>query len=151
VVAEAMRHVAAGFAAMKMRVGRDAAEDMGRVAAVRRAIGPDVALMVDANCAYDRAAALRIGTKLEQHDVHHFEEPLPKTDWAGYGWLAAQLHVPIAAGELEPLASIHQLLLERGAQIVQPDTMASGFVESRKIAGLAEAHGAAVAPHAFSS
>src|SRR5579884_1785774 len=55
VVAEARRHVDAGFRAMKMRVGRDEAEDLRRVAAVRAAIGPDVALMVDANCAYDRA------------------------------------------------------------------------------------------------
>jgi D-galactarolactone cycloisomerase len=110
-----------------------------------------VALMVDANCAYDRAAALRIGRRLEELDVFHFEEPLAKTDWAGYGWLASQLRVPIAAGELEPLASVHELLLHKGAQIVQPDTMATGFSESRKIGALAEAHGCAATPHAFSS
>ena len=55
-VEEALRHVAAGFTALKVKIGFGIDDDVAVVAAVREAVGPEVRLMVDANHAYDRAA-----------------------------------------------------------------------------------------------
>ena len=57
-------------------------EDVAATRAVRSAIGADVALMVDANHAYDAVDAIRLGRKIEGHDIGWFEEPVrPKTWW----------------------------------------------------------------------
>ena len=57
--ARAKELVAAGFTTIKVKVGRDPAADVERVRAVREAIGPDIALTIDANCGWDADTAIR--------------------------------------------------------------------------------------------
>ncbi|MET0706015.1 MAG: enolase C-terminal domain-like protein [Tardiphaga sp.] len=79
---EAAGYVAEGFKAVKLKVGFGVEEDVAATRAVRSAIGADVALMVDANHAYDAVDAIRLGRKIEGHDIGWFEEPVrPKTWW----------------------------------------------------------------------
>jgi L-alanine-DL-glutamate epimerase-like enolase superfamily enzyme len=66
----------AGFSAVKMKVGRDASADPGRVAAARRAIGHDCALFVDANGGYQPAQALAMAMRFADHDVTWYEQPV---------------------------------------------------------------------------
>ena len=74
-----------GYTAFKFRVGKECGHDEdewpGRteavVAAVRQALGDDVALLVDANSCYTPAKAIEVGRMLEEHGVCHFEEPCP--------------------------------------------------------------------------
>lgn len=72
-----------GFAAVKMKVGRDHDADPRRVAAAREAIGPDVRLFVDGNGGYDVADAIRIAHRFAEHDVTWFEQPVDHQDLAG--------------------------------------------------------------------
>jgi D-galactarolactone cycloisomerase len=65
---EAAGYVADGFKAVKLKVGFGIEEDAAVTRAVREAIGPDIALMVDANHAYDAVAAIRLGKMIELSD-----------------------------------------------------------------------------------
>ena len=88
---EAAGYVAEGFKAVKLKVGFGVEEDAAVTCAVRFAIGADVALMVDANHAYDAVSAIRLGRKIEEYDIGWFEEPVPPEDLAGYRAVKAAL------------------------------------------------------------
>jgi len=98
---EAAQYAAEGFSAVKLKVGFGIAEDAAMTHAVRAAIGPDVALMIDANHAYDATAAIRLGRMIEAHNIGWFEEPVPPEDLDGYRQVKAALSIPIAGGECE--------------------------------------------------
>ena len=148
---EAAGYVAEGFKAVKLKVGFGVDEDAAVTRAVREAIGPDVALMVDANHAYDAVAAIRLGRMIEQHDIGWFEEPVPPEDLAGYRAVKAALSIPIAGGECEfTRYGFRELLVPRAVDIVQPDTCAAGGLsECKKIADMAEAFGVRYIPHVW--
>ena len=148
---EAAGYVAEGFAAVKLKVGFGVEEDAAVTRAVRTAIGPDAGLMVDANHAYDAPAAIRLGRRIEEHDIGWFEEPVPPEDVAGYRSVKAALSIPIAGGECEfTRFGFRDLLVSRAVDIVQPDTCAAGGLsECRKIADMAEAFGVRCNPHVW--
>jgi D-galactarolactone cycloisomerase len=148
---EAVRYVADGFKAVKLKVGFGIEEDAAVTRAVREAIGPDVALMVDANHAYDATAAIRLGRMIEQHDIGWFEEPVPPEDAAGYRAVKAALSIPIAGGECEfTRFGFRDLFVSRALDVVQPDTCgAGGLSECKKIADMAEAFGIRYNPHVW--
>ena len=81
---EARGYVDQGFPAMKMKVGLGKAYDEKNVAAVRKAIGDDILLCVDANLAYDVGTAIEVGRKMEAYDLFWYEEPISRDDVAGY-------------------------------------------------------------------
>ena len=116
-----------------------------------RRSAPDVALMVDANHAYDAVAAIRLGRMIEEHDIGWFEEPVPPEDVAGYRAVKAALSIPIAGGECEfTRFGFRELLVARAVDIVQPDTCAAGGLsECKKIADMAEAFGVRYKPHVW--
>jgi D-galactarolactone cycloisomerase len=148
---EAAEYVAGGFKAVKLKVGFGVEEDAAVTRAVRDAIGPDVALMVDANHAYDAVAAIRLGRMIETHDIGWFEEPVPPEDVAGYKAVKAALPIPIAGGECEfTRFGFRELLTSRAIDIIQPDTCAAGGLsECKKIADMAEAFGVRYNPHVW--
>jgi D-galactarolactone cycloisomerase len=148
---EAADYVAQGFHAVKLKVGFGVEEDAAVTRAVREAIGPDIALMVDANHAYDAVAAIRLGRMIEAYDIGWFEEPVPPEDVAGYGEVKAALSIPIAGGECEfTRFGFRELLASRAIDIVQPDTCAAGGLsECKKIADMAEAFGVRYNPHVW--
>ncbi|QPF82340.1 mandelate racemase/muconate lactonizing enzyme family protein [Bradyrhizobium genosp. L] len=148
---EAAGYVAEGFRAVKLKVGFGITEDAAVTAAVRAAIGPDVALMVDANHAYDAVAAIRLGRMIEPHDIGWFEEPVPPEDVAGYRAVRAALTIPIAGGECEyTRLGFRDLLASRAIDIIQPDICATGGLsECKKIADMAEAFGVRINPHVW--
>lgn len=73
----------AGMKAVKMKVGREPARDPERVRVARSAIGPDVALMVDANGAYARKEALALAEHFAGQRVTWYEEPVSSDDLDG--------------------------------------------------------------------
>jgi D-galactarolactone cycloisomerase len=149
--AEAAGYAAEGFKAVKLKVGFGVAEDAAATRAVRAAIGPDVALMVDANHAFDATAAIRLGRMIEPHDIGWFEEPVPPEDLAGYRAVKAALSIPIAGGECEfTRFGFREMLATRAVDIVQPDTCAAGgLTECQRIADMAEAFGVRYNPHVW--
>lgn len=76
--ASARRATDAGFEALKLKVGaKDVEDDIERVRAVRDAVGPDVELRVDANCAWTTAVATTAFEALDALGVSFVEQPLP--------------------------------------------------------------------------
>jgi len=148
---EAAGYAAEGFKAVKLKVGFGVEEDAAVTRAVREAIGPRVALMVDANHAYDAVAAIKLGRMIEQYEIGWFEEPVPPEDVAGHRAVKAALSIPIAGGECEYTRfGFRELFASHALDIVQPDTCAAGGLsECRKIADMAEAFGVRYNPHVW--
>jgi L-alanine-DL-glutamate epimerase-like enolase superfamily enzyme len=73
--------------------------DIKACAAVREAVGPDVALMLDGYHWYSRTDALTIGRALEKLNFAWFEEMMNEQSIASYAWLAGQLDIPIVGPE----------------------------------------------------
>jgi D-galactarolactone cycloisomerase len=148
---EAAGYAREGFKALKLKVGFGVKEDARITLAVRDAIGPEVALMVDANHAYDAVAAIRLGRMIELCDIGWFEEPVPPEDIAGHLAVKAALTIPIAGGECEfTRFGFRNLLDARAVDIIQPDTCAAGGLsECKKIADMAESFGVRYNPHVW--
>ena len=153
-VEEANEFVGNGFVAIKMKIGLGSPKlDIERVAAVRKAIGDDVRLMVDANHCFTVPQAIRIGRELEKLNVEWFEEPISPEDIDGYVEVTRSLDMAVAGGENEFTRwGFRDLVVRKAMDIIQPDVCAAGGIsECRKIATLASAHGVECIPHAWGS
>ena len=154
--AELGKYVAAGFSAVKMRVGViDGTVDasVARVVAAREALGPGVELMVDAHGTFSVAEAKRFAAGIEAHDVRWFEEPVSADDRRGMAEVRSATHVAIAAGESEfTRFDFGELIEHRAVDVLQPDlAICGGPTEGRRIAALAETHQLELAPHCWGS
>jgi L-alanine-DL-glutamate epimerase-like enolase superfamily enzyme len=139
-----------GFRGVKIKVGLpDPHQDVERVGAVRRAIGPAARLMVDANGRCDLPTAVELGRHFEQSGVAWFEEPLWYDDVDGHRRLAQAIRTPIALGEqLYSVDAFAAFLRADAVHYVQPDaTRLGGVSEWLQVADLALAHRLPVAPH----
>jgi len=151
---EAAAYAAGGFGILKMKVGLLSIEaDAERVDVVRRAVGKDVKLLVDANHAYTAAAAIRMGRKLDEHAVLWFEEPVIPEDRAGYRRVREALSIPIAGGECEYTRyGFRDLFVGECVDIAQPDLcVCGGLSEWLKIQSLASSFGVLTIPHVWGS
>src|ERR1700683_3072686 len=99
---EMASYVALGFNAVKMKVGRgDLRSEEARIAAARKAIGPDVLLMLDANNAWsDVPTALRYAERFAPYDPYWIEEPFGPDQIDNHAKLAAAIAIPVATGEI---------------------------------------------------
>ncbi|MDE0546635.1 mandelate racemase/muconate lactonizing enzyme family protein [Microbacterium sp. C7(2022)] len=153
-VSQVQRWVDAGFDAVKVKVGKpDVAEDLERMQAVRAVLGPDRALMIDANQRWDLERATRNLEVLAAVDPVWIEEPLRADDLGGHielsKRLAASSGIPIAVGEnLHNAYRFDDFLRTGAAQIVQPNVVrVGGITPFLGIAGIAAAYGATLHPH----
>jgi L-alanine-DL-glutamate epimerase-like enolase superfamily enzyme len=167
-------YVKHGFRAVKMKVGRNAgiemsalrvmdnrgkcevslSDDIKRVAAVRKAIGPDVKLMVDANGAWDVMTAVKMGRAMEPYDIYWYEEPVWPDDVAGSAEVASKVNIAIAGYETcsYGIVDFNDYIKARAVHFVQPDVAwAGGLTESLKIAHMAQAANMPIAPHIHGS
>lgn len=139
-VREALRYREQGFRAIKIFGGHGVAEDIAETAALRDALGPDVAICVDTQWMYDPKTAIVLGRELERLKVTFFETPVEPEDIAGTAAVARALDVPIAGGECERTRYQFTPWLETGAlDVIQIDVGRCGTTESRAIAALADA------------
>jgi L-alanine-DL-glutamate epimerase-like enolase superfamily enzyme len=151
---ECAAYLAQGFKAVKIKVGRltEPKEEEARVATVRKRIGPDAILMLDANNAWtDLPTALRFVHVYEPYNPYWIEEPFSPDDIDNHARLAAATDIPIATGETESGRWRFQELLEReAAAIIQPSaTVVGGITEFRRVAATASSFGIPVCPHWF--
>jgi D-arabinonate dehydratase len=147
---EMEQNVAMGARAVKIKIGGvSIAEDAERVRVCRDAIGPNVKLMVDANCAYRSHEAVQMARKMENYDVYWFEEPLAPDDYDGYRKLCLATPIPIATGENEYTRyGFRDLIRQDCAAILNADAkILGGVTEFMKVAALAQAHDLDIAPH----
>jgi muconate/chloromuconate cycloisomerase len=99
-IEEARAKVAAGHRIFKVKTGALAwAEDVARVRRLREALGPEIALRVDANQGWDRPTALRAIRALEPYGLDFVEQPVPRWDLEGMAEIGRRVDVPIMADE----------------------------------------------------
>lgn len=147
--AEAAAKLVQGFQAIKLKIGRSAAEDIPFIAAVREAIGPARQLMLDANCGYTLPEATTLLREIRGLDIAWLEEPLPPEDIAGLRRLSEISDIPLAGGENDfTPAAMAKLIDEAQIRIVQPNISRAGGVSGMLLIDrLARERGAKVAPH----
>lgn len=97
---EAASQAAAGFVAIKIKVGETVAADIARVTAVREAIGDALALRVDANDHYVPADAIRLVRAIEKLDPEHIEQPVARHDMLGLAEVRRNVGVPIMTDDM---------------------------------------------------
>jgi L-alanine-DL-glutamate epimerase-like enolase superfamily enzyme len=129
-----------GFPGVKVKLGRSTPEeDEERMAAVRKLIGDDVDLMVDANMSWSTEEALERGRRLEQYDLYWYEEPTIPEDVPGHARLVRELDVPIAMGEsLHSPHEFRRYVNEGAVEVLQIDPITNGGITA-SLAALAMA------------
>jgi o-succinylbenzoate synthase len=95
VAEDALRWAAEGYSTFKLKLG--AGEDVAQVAAVRKALGAEAEIRVDANASWDLATAKRIVAELEQFDVQLIEQPVATMEEAAE--LSQVSPIPLAGDE----------------------------------------------------
>lgn len=97
----ARERVSEGFRTLKMKVGTDASTDVQRVASVRDAVGPGVAIRLDANQGWTREQAVQVIRALEVADlgVELVEQPVLADDVEGLAWVRERVRLPLMADE----------------------------------------------------
>ena len=129
-VAEATGWVDQGIKRVKIKVGKEFGqserEDIQRLEAVRRAVGDDVAIYVDANNGYYPKQAIYMAKEFERYQVGWFEEPVLADDIDGLARVADATSIPVATGEHEYTKfGFRELISRGGADIVQPTSVVS--------------------------
>ncbi len=119
------------------------------VAAVRSAVGPDMAVMIDMHTRFDLPTALRIVKALEPYNLTWIEEPVPAENMDAMREVALSSSTPICAGENLFLTYQFETLLQmKAADIIMPDVQKCGGIgEAQRIATIANAHYVPFAPH----
>ena len=149
-VTDALAMKERGFSGSKIKIGNPhIATDRARLAAVRRAVGDEFDIMVDANQAFSRSEALKRARMLEEFHIAWFEEPLPADDIGAHAALNRHSNVPVAVGEsLYSLSQFKDYLVQNACSIVQVDVARIGGITPwLKVAHMAEAFNVSVCPH----
>lgn len=150
VVDNAQKVLSEGAGGIKIKVGqKDYMEDVRRVEALRKALGDDIAIMVDANQQWNISEALKAGRYLDEFNLVWLEEPVGAYDVEGHQRLSRALETPIATGEM--LVSFEEGLpyLERRAfDVCQLDApRIGGITQFNKVIERAEQQRLVLAPH----
>ena len=148
-VEEARPLLAAGYKAVKLRIGDTPKRDLARIAAVRKAFGDDLVILTDANTGYSVADARAAMPGMDEYGVGWLEEPFPAHDYRSYREAKSFALVPFAAGENHYTRFEFNRVIEDGViTILQPDiSKTGGITEALRIAALASAWKLPINPH----
>lgn len=152
-VAEAKRMVSLGYQKIKLKVGVDGgknpAEDVKRVKAVREAIGPDIGFMLDANNVWHSATAIQFANQIREYNIEFFEEPVFADDIPGLEEFKRGTDIPLATGEHEYTRyGVRDLLIHHAVDVLQCDvTRVGGYTEMLRIMAMSQAWNKVFAPH----
>jgi D-arabinonate dehydratase len=150
-VREMQGYVDQGFGAIKLKVGKyPARQDAERLGRIRKAVGDDIEILLDANGGWpDAPTAIGAMRRLEEHRPFWIEEPVRADNIIAMARIAEALDTPVATGELEATRwAFADLLERRAADILQPDaTVVGGVGEWLKVAHMAAAFDIPIAPH----
>jgi L-alanine-DL-glutamate epimerase-like enolase superfamily enzyme len=150
----AERCLAAGFTAVKFgwgAFGREEDWDLAMLREIRRVLGDEVALMVDAGRVWTAEEALRRAPRLlGEFGLLWLEEPLHEDDLDGYRRLSAAMDGRIAAGETEETEAYFADMIAAGVGVIQPDVgRCGGLTVARRLADMAHRANVWCVPHCF--
>lgn len=126
-----------GFDAFKFRIGRECGRDEdqwpGRTEQIikhmRRTLGDDVTLLVDANSAFSAKRAIEVGHLLQDYGISHYEEPCPYWELDATREVTASLQIDVSGGEQDNNLNVwRQIIQQRVVDIVQPDICYMGGI-----------------------
>ena len=143
--------VAAGFTHIKMKVGRDLADDIRRLEIVRRIMGPERKLLIDANQVWEVGQAIEWVNALKRFDPYFIEEPTSPDDVEGHRKIREGVApVKVATGEMCQNRILFKQFITRDAiDVVQIDACRiGGLNEVLSVLLLAAKYGKPVWPHA---
>jgi len=143
--------VADGFRTIKLKVGLDIEDDIRRCRLARAAVGPDIAIAVDANQRWDVRAAIDWLQPLKRFDLAWIEEPTCPDDVLGHAAIRRGVApIPVSTGEhTHNRVMFKQLFQAQAVDLVQIDAARVGGVnENLAILLLAAHYGVRVFPHA---
>ena len=124
-----------------------------RVEAVRRAVGPNIDIMVDLSGGLTTDETIRLCRRLEGFDLLFIEEPADPFDLGALKKISSRIDTPLALGErIYTRHGFRPILEAHAAGVLQPDIgNTGGIMEAKKIAAMAEAYNTSVAPHVCAS
>jgi galactonate dehydratase len=124
-----------------------------RVRAIRQAVGPEVAIMVDLSGGLTTSETIALCQRLEEFDILFFEEPADPFDLGALKKVSDHIDTALAVGErVYTRHGFRPILEAHAADVLQPDIgNTGGIMEAKKIASMAEAYNAKVALHVCAS
>lgn len=146
----AERWATQGFTGVKAKIGyATVQEDVAVVRAIRKAAGPDMALMVDYNQCLTPTEAVQRLRVLDDEGLTWVEEPTLAHDYAGHALVAREARTPIQCGEnWWGTLDMQHALEAQASDYVMPDVMKIGGVTGwLRAAALAHARGIRVSSH----
>ena len=149
-VEEALQCKKRGYKAYKLHPPGIPEKDVEACRAVRKAVGEDMALMIDPTGAYDHRQAMWVGRRLEELNFYWYEEPIGDYEISGYAELCRALDIPVLAAELLPgsVYSLAEFIIRGATDIVRSDVYWKGGITGvMKMAHLAEAFGLKIELH----
>ena len=148
------QHAGLGFGAVKFHLtDPDPELALEKVRLSREVLGPDRKLMIDIHRMWHGRLAADMARRFAPYGLYWIEEPVRLDDETGYMRMVREAtDALVAGGESEPtLYGVRRLLVEGGLQVVQTDILGGGgFTGLMRMAALAEAHNAYIAPHGAS-
>ncbi|MFD0260835.1 mandelate racemase/muconate lactonizing enzyme family protein [Kitasatospora indigofera] len=150
---QALGFVDAGFKALKVKIGRGERTDRAHLSAVRAAVGEDVEILTDVNCAYDLDQATRVGAVLADLGISWYEEPLQVDDLANLAELRRRTGLTVVNGETHfTRFDLRDSLLHRAIDVFMPNVArCGGITEAMRLSALASAFHVDIAPHGVGS
>jgi mandelate racemase len=139
-----------GFRGVKAKIGYPTvAQDVAVIRAMRSAVGPDVAIMVDYNQCLTPAEAVQRMRVLDDEGLAWVEEPTLAHDHAGHAWVAREAKTPIQCGEnWWGALDLQHAIDAHASDYVMPDVMKIGGVTGwQRAAAVASTHGVRVSNH----
>ena len=142
---DAINAIERGYETRKVKVGANPALDVARLAAVRKAIGPDYQIRIDANQAWTPKQAVRILNQMQEKglDIEFVEQPVTARDFEGMKYVTERSHVPVLADESVFSPDDALKIMQMGAaDLVNIKLMkCGGIYNALKIASAAEVYG----------
>ncbi len=144
-VADSLAATAQGYRILKIKVGKEGMADVERIRAIREAVGPEIALRVDANQGWSAKEAVRIIGRLEDLGIgiDLVEQPVGAHDLAGMQYVTQHTYTPILADESVFSAEDAIRIIQMGAaDLINIKLMKTGGIyEALKICSIAEIYG----------
>lgn len=142
-IEHALRYKNNGFKALKIKIGLDKEKDVERVRAVRKAIGEDIILRVDANQGYDVRTAIKVLRRIEPYNIEQVEQPVKWNDLEGLKEVRKNSFIPITADEsVKTKEDTMKIIENEGADKINIKLMkCGGLTKALEINRLAEENG----------